>query len=149
MLLLHYSSKTGLWKKTVNAPAKRVQQQKTETPCKKPRKEIKVLYYTLPSKPAVSKMVRDFALISYRDMAESIAKDSEQGKVVSYGNNDTVKAAGNKRLDVKTVAITVIGEEKQSEIFSSGFFQILLTVANLTSRKWQLFWARLIWICLV
>ena len=54
-------------------------------------------------------------LVSYRDVTESIAKAS-----VSYGSGGTIKAARNKRLDLKATAITITGEEKQHESFSSG-----------------------------
>ena len=41
--------------------------------------------------------------------------------MVTYGTDDTVKAAGHTRWDVKTAHITIIDREKNRESFSSGF----------------------------
>ena len=78
MLLTGYLRKTGFWKRAVNAPAKAgLTITENETPCKNPRKKIEVLDYTLPSRPAVFKMSQDFAMISYKDMTESITTSSK------------------------------------------------------------------------
>ena len=39
-------------------------------------------------------MVESFALITFRDMANTIENAKKQSKIVTYGSNDTVKAAG-------------------------------------------------------
>lgn len=96
----------------------------TETPVKKSRMaESRHLNFTLPSRTAIRNMVKDFSLISYQDMASTIASAQSDGKVVNYGVDDTIKAAGKKRLDVKTAHITIIDSEKKRESFTSGFFE--------------------------
>ena len=55
-------------------------------------------------------------------MAECIDNAGKKSQVVSYGSDDSVKAAGNKRLDVKTAHITIIGEDRSRESFCSGFY---------------------------
>ena len=41
--------------------------------------------------------------------------------MVTYGTDDTVKAAGHTRWDVKTAHITIIDREKNRKSFSSVF----------------------------
>ena len=41
---------------------------------------------------------------------------------MTYGVDDTVKAAGHRKHDVKTTHITIIDEHKDRETFSSGFY---------------------------
>ena len=55
-------------------------------------------------------------------MAESMVEAKDEGKTVTYGVDDTVKAAGNKRHDVKTMHVTIIDGEKKRETFTSGFY---------------------------
>ena len=40
---------------------------------------------------------------------------------MNYGVDDTVKAAGNKRLDIKAAHITIVSEIKSRESFFTGF----------------------------
>ena len=68
-------------------------------------------------------MVGKFSLITFRDMANSIENAKKQALVVTLGSDDTVKAAGVKRLDIKAIHTTIIGPEKERESFSSGFYQ--------------------------
>lgn len=42
---------------------------------------------------------------------------------MTYGSDDTVKAARIKCHDVKTAHTTIIGPQKERESFSSGFYQ--------------------------
>ena len=50
------------------------------------RKEIGNLEFVLPSQTAVAKMVENFALITFRDMANTIENEKKQGKIVTYCN---------------------------------------------------------------
>merc|ERR1711920_51020 len=68
------------------------------------------------------KWVSNFSLLSYKDMAEQIAKANSEGKVVTYGSDDSVKSGGHKRFDIKTSHVTICDKEKQRESFSSGFY---------------------------
>ena len=54
-------------------------------------------------------------------MAESIEDAHNDGAVVTYGTDDTVKAAGKKKIDMKTNHITIINEEHDRHTFTSGF----------------------------
>ena len=56
-------------------------------------------------------------------MASSVASAAKEEKVVSYGSDDTIKAAGNKRLDMKTAHITIIGKNKERDSYTSGFYE--------------------------
>ena len=108
----------------------------TVTPVKKSRMaERRHLNFTLPSRTAIRNMVKDFSLISYQDMASTIASAQSDGKVVNYGVDDTIKAAGKKRLDVKTAHITIIDSEKKRESFTSGFLKILATKERLLLKQ--------------
>ena len=65
--------------------------QKTEQEDRGERKEIRNLEFVLPSRPAIAKMVESFALITFHDMANTIENAKKQSKIVTYGNDDTVK----------------------------------------------------------
>ena len=56
-------------------------------------------------------------------MAESIDNAKANQQVVTYGTDDTTKAAGNKKFDMKTNHITIIGEDMKRETFTSGYYQ--------------------------
>ena len=81
------------------------------------RIEKRPLNFTLPSRKSIAKMVKSFSILSYQDMAMVNANARTKNQVVSYGYDDTIKAAGNKRFDVKTARITLIGENKERESF--------------------------------
>ena len=42
-------------------------------------------------------MIEDFSILSYTDMAESVTKAKENDSIVTYGTDDTIKAAGNSK----------------------------------------------------
>ena len=56
-------------------------------------------------------------------MTESLLAAKEIGKTVTLGIDNTVKAAGFKRFDVKTTHVTILYKEKNRETFTSGFYQ--------------------------
>ena len=56
-------------------------------------------------------------------MAESIENAKANEQVVTYGTDDTTKAAGFKKFDMKTNHITIIGEDKTRETYTSGFYE--------------------------
>ena len=68
-----------------------------EAPVVKKRKNIGCLEYSLPSRTSVGKMIEDFSILSYTDMAESVTKAKENDSIVTYGTDDTIKAAGNSK----------------------------------------------------
>ena len=41
-------------------------------------------------------------------------------RTVTYGTDDTVKAGGNRKFDIKTGHITIIGQNKEREPFSTS-----------------------------
>ena len=90
---------------------------------KKKRRKPGFLDDVLPSRPAIAHAVDDFSLLSFADMAESISEAAESDKVVTYGTDDTKKAAGKKVFDMKTNHISIIGEDHQRETFTSGFYE--------------------------
>ena len=56
-------------------------------------------------------------------MAETMIRAKNENKTVTYGVDDTVKAAGFKQFDVKTMHVTVVDEDKNRETFTSGFYE--------------------------
>ena len=79
--------------------------------------------YVLPHRSTVASKVEDFALLSFLDMAESIENAKSKNQVVTYGTDDTTKAAGHKKFDMKTTHITLIDEDRKRETFTSGFYE--------------------------
>ena len=62
---------------------------------KRRQKGIRHLDFVLPTRKSVRKMVAEFSLICYKDIAESIVNANANGQTVSYGSDDTFNAAGN------------------------------------------------------
>ena len=85
------------------------------------RRKVNDLEFVLPSRKAISEWVKQFSLLNLKDAADQIAEARKSNKVVNYCVDDTVKAAGNKRLDIKAVHITIVSENKSRESFSTGF----------------------------
>ena len=77
--------------------------------------------YVMPSLRTIMRNVSDFALLNQKRAAQAVKEAGKQNKVVTYGTDDTVKAAGHTRWDVKTAHITIIDREKNRESFSSVF----------------------------
>ena len=84
------------------------------------------LDYVLPTRKAIRGMVKDYVLLSFTDMAQSMVDAHNDSKVVTYGSDDTIKAAGNRKFDMKTAHITITFESKERESFSSGFYPNVL-----------------------
>ena len=79
--------------------------------------------YVLPHRSNIASKLSDFSLLSFLDMAESIENAKANEQVVTYGTDDTTKAAGFKKFDMKTNHITIIGEDKTRETYTSGFYE--------------------------
>ena len=79
----------------------------------KQRRNLSSLDFQLPDRATIAKIVEDFALLSYTDMTESMFRAKRKGKTVTYGADDTIKAAGHRRHDVKTIHVTIIDEYKK------------------------------------
>ena len=90
---------------------------------RKKRRKLDFLDYQLPDRLTVSKYLEDMSLLSVADMAESMISAKEDGKSVTLGIDDTIKAAGFKRFDVKTTHATIIDKDKNRETFTSGFYK--------------------------
>ena len=84
---------------------------------KRRRKGIGHLDFVLPTRKSLRKMVAEFSLICYKDMAESIINANANGQTVSYGSDDTIKAAENKKIDIKTVYVTKNSSKRERESF--------------------------------
>ena len=80
-------------------------------------KGIGHLDFVLPTRKSLRKMVAEFSLICYKDMAESIVNANANGQTVSYGSDDTIKAAENKKIDIKTVHVTKNSSKRERESF--------------------------------
>ena len=87
---------------------------------RKKRRKLDFLDYQLPDRLTVSKYLEDMSLLSVADMAESMISAKEDGKSVTLGIYDTIKTAGFKRFDVKTMHATIIDKDKNRETFTSG-----------------------------
>ena len=62
-----------------------------------------------------------YSLLSFADMAERIEGAREREEVVTFGVDDSIKAAGNNKYDLKTGHITLIDTQKSKETFTTGF----------------------------
>ena len=98
---------------------------KEEPVSKKAKKYQESYSNVLPSRTAVRNWVESFSLLSFADMAESITKAKENEEKVTFGTDDTVKAAGAKRHDIKSGHITIIGKDNARESYSTGFHESL------------------------
>ena len=56
-------------------------------------------------------------------MAESIEIAKTNKEVVTYGTDDTTKAAGVKKFDMKATHVTIINEKRKRQTFTSGFYE--------------------------
>ena len=81
------------------------------------KKRCKLYYldYQLPDRATIAKVLDNFALLSYADMAEAMIEANKEEKTVTFGMDDTVKAAGHKRFDVKTMHVTIINDDKNGK----------------------------------
>ena len=83
--------------------------------------------YVLPSRRTVAQYVKDSALLNFKHVADTIiAGKTEANAVVTFGSDDTKKAAGHKTMDVKTGHITIVksdGGVTTRETFSTGYLE--------------------------
>ena len=91
-----------------------------EEPLEKKRKKVGNLEFVVPSRKAIRRWVQQFSLLSLKDVATQITEAREQNRVVNYGVDETVKAAGNKRFDIKWTHITITSGNSR-ESCSTGF----------------------------
>ena len=89
----------------------------------------------LPSRTAISAWVKQFSLLTLRDVAIQLTNARSSGKYVNYGVDDTVKAAGNKRFDIKAAHITIVGLAKIGRV---NPFQQVSTSTSLIAELNQL-----------
>ena len=97
-------------------------------PEKKKRKRFtKDNTYVLPSRKTVAQYVKDSALLNFKHVADHIIAGKTEGNTtVTFGSDDTKKAAGHKTIDVKTGHITIVksdGAVTTRETFSTGYLE--------------------------
>ena len=89
-------------------------------PSKKQRKVQYDLTYRFPSRQTLSAWLRDGAILSLKFMADSLI-NKEEGAVVTWGTDDTIKKAGHRVFDSKSHHITVMGPNTDRHTFTTGF----------------------------
>ena len=97
-------------------------------PNKKKRKRFTDdMTFVLPTRRTVAQYVKDAALLNFKHVADKlITGNSEANTTITFGSDDTKKAAGHKTIDVKTGHITVVksvGEKSTRETFSTGYLE--------------------------
>ena len=92
-----------------------------ETP-KKRRKKM-VDNSTLPTRRTISSWVEDFLYLNLKMIADAMLNAHNENRVITYGCDDTKKAAGNNLLDIKTARVTIIGDDHKKSSFSTGFYE--------------------------
>ena len=84
------------------------------------------LSYTLPSPQTIHKWVEDGAILSLWHVADEMKVASEKSNTATtLGTDDTVKAQGFKRADVKTGHVTIVeqqGNKKVRSNYSLGYY---------------------------
>lgn len=94
--------------------------EQTEPPCKK-SKQAQDLSNVLPTRQTVTSWSRDGYMLNFKLVAEKVTAARDRGDVVVLGVDDSVKADGNKKYDVKTGHITIVDKERKRTTFSTGF----------------------------
>lgn len=78
------------------------------------------LTFVLPSRRTLRQYLEDASYINLEMLAEKLK--NKQEKVVTLGVDDTSKAAGHRKIDVKTTHLTIIDPDtKKKETFTTGF----------------------------
>ena len=84
------------------------------------------LTYTLPTPQTIHNWIEDGATLSLWHIADEMKIASEkENAAVTLGTDDTVKAQGFRRADVKTGHITIVeqkGDKKVRSNFSLGYY---------------------------
>ena len=91
-----------------------------ENPAKKPRKVEQDLTYRFPSRQTLSAWIRDAAILNLKYMGDSLIS-MEEGTVVTWGTDDTIKKAGHRVFDSKSNQMTVMGPNRERQTFTTGF----------------------------
>ena len=97
----------------------------TENPDKpkvtKKRKKLEDLSHTMPCRKAILNWTETGAILNFKYLAEEITKASDVDSVVVLGIDDTVKAAGHKKHDVKCGTVTIVDKDKKRTNYSVGY----------------------------
>ena len=91
-----------------------------EPPLKKV-KQIDDMKFLLPTRQTISSWSRDGYMLNFKLLAEKVVKAKERGDAVVMGVDDSLKADGNKRYDVKTGHFTIVDKDRKRSTYSSGF----------------------------
>ena len=91
-----------------------------EPPTKKP-KQFQDLSFVLPTRQTLTNWSRDGYILNFKLVAEKVMEAKDKGEVVVLGLDDSLKADGNKKYDVKTGHITIVDKEKTRTTYSTGF----------------------------
>ena len=76
-----------------------------EPPTKKP-KPFQDLSFVLPTRQTLTSWSRDGYILNFKLVAEKVMEAKDKGEVVVLGLDDSLKADGNKKYDVKTGHVT-------------------------------------------
>ena len=101
---------------------------------KKRKKPVSTLNLTLPTRKTVAHWMEELSLLSLKSVAEAIVNATKEEPTVTYGCDDTVKAAGNNRIDTKTVRVIIIGDDHKKESYSTGFHHNISHSSNDSAR---------------
>ena len=87
---------------------------------KKRRRVKENINCSFPSRRTRRDYLRQGAILNLRDVGRKIALKS-QGTVITWGFDDTTKAAGNKMFDIKASNITFDGDGMERQTLTTGF----------------------------
>ena len=90
-------------------------------PPSKKSKQDHDLCNVLPTRQTLTAWSRDGYMLNFKLVAEKVAEAKDREDVVVMGVDDTVKADGNKKYDVKTGHITIVDKDKRRTAYSTGF----------------------------
>jgi hypothetical protein len=92
---------------------------KNHTP--NPAEKVKVdLTYQMPARSTLQLFLKYASMLNFHHLAVAIISARKLGKVVCWGTDDTTKASGFVRHDMKANHIT-INDENSHETYSTGF----------------------------
>ena len=91
-----------------------------ETPPRKRRRVQADLTNHFPTRATRRRYLKHGALLNLRHVGQKILKKS-QDQVITWGFDDTTKAAGCHLFDVKSSNITLDGEDMDRETYTTGF----------------------------
>jgi len=79
--------------------------------------------YILPCKQTLNNWIYDSYILNFHHLAENVMTANAQDKVVVLGLDDSIKADGNKKFDMKTGHVTVVDSEHKRTTYSTGFLE--------------------------